>query len=455
MAAMKAGSSRKTALDVLLRVEQDGAYADRALDAALKRARVRPEERGLVTELVYGTLRQQSYLDFIIGCFSSRGVDKLDPVLRVGLRLGAHQLVAMRVPSHAAVHETVGAIGSRSHRVKGFANAVLRKIAGAQSQDELPRVEDVEPDPIRAMSIRGSHPEWFLRELHGRLGDEELAALVEANTREAPLMLRTQELRGSRDELCEELEHCGAVAWGSAGIILKDFHGSPTELDAFASGLCTVQDGGAQLVAELANPGRGARILDLCAAPGGKSTHLAELSGDEGKVLACDIHAGRTRLIGANAERLGLTSVEACICDATDSDAIGALVEGAGWQGADVLVVDAPCSGLGTLRRHPELRLRKEEGVAELVELQRRILSAALAHLAPGGTLVYSVCTQTEREGWAQARWLAERSELTLLAPEEPSFAAFRAERDGIVALETWPHRHDLDGFFAVRFRKK
>ncbi len=450
--------ARRAALDVLVRVDRDGAYADRALDAVLRRRTgFTARDKGLVTELVYGTLRHAIYIDFILGRLATRPLRKTPVQVRNALRMGAHQILNMRVPSHAAVNETVKLVRGSHRSATGFVNAMLRKISTFQKEGQLPEPDD--SDPIDALAITGSHPDWLLREIEKRQGLDETRAFVDANNQTPPLMLRANPLRIDRDRLDAELKDAGLEvdipSFLPHGLEVRGA-GHITELPAFQEGRCSVQDYAAQMVTLLAEPRPAMTVLDACAAPGGKSCHAAELMNDEGRIFALDIHPGRTRLIHGNAQRLGLVSIHTVALDASDGASLHHELIALDAETVDLALVDAPCSGLGTIRRHPELRLRKESELPSLIRLQSQLLESVGARVKAGGRLVYSVCTVTRAEGIERVRdFLSRHSEFQPSWPELPAFNAMRVEHEGIPCLETWPHRHGVDGFFAVRLDKK
>ncbi|MEM6730450.1 MAG: SAM-dependent methyltransferase, partial [Myxococcota bacterium] len=313
-------------------------------------------------------------------------------------------------------------------------------------------------EPLEALGVMGSHPVWFLEELSERIGLEETRSFVDANNQSPPLMLRVNRTRTDRDSLAKTLSENGlevdVPTFVPEGLEVRDA-GLITEVEEFQLGHCSVQDFAAQLVGALAAPEPGMAVLDACAAPGGKTCHVAELMGDDGRVIALDIHPGRTRLITENATRLGLSSITTMALDASDGELLGKELAALDAPQVDVALLDAPCSGLGTLRRHPELRLRKESELPGLVRLQTQLLDAISGCVKPGGHLVYSVCTVTRAEGIEQVKeFLARHSEFEPVWPELAALEPVKAQVDGIPVLETWPHRHGTDGFFAVRLAR-
>ncbi|MEO0813955.1 MAG: 16S rRNA (cytosine(967)-C(5))-methyltransferase RsmB, partial [Myxococcota bacterium] len=398
--------ARRAALDVLVRVDRDRAYADRTLDALLRRRTgLSGRDRGFVTELVYGTLRHGIYIDFILNSLASRPLSKTPVLVRNALRMGVHQLLHMRVPSHAAVNETVNLVRANHKSTTGFVNAMLRKVARLDGDGSLPTPEP--PESAHALAVAGSHPEWLVQEMLERFGLDEVRDWVAANNQTPPLMLRANPLRTTRESLMSALEQEGlgvnASTFLDHGLEVQDA-GHVTQLDAFKSGECSVQDYAAQLVTVLSAPQPGMTVLDACAAPGGKSGHAAEAMNNQGHVLAVDVHPGRTQLIAKNATRLGLSAIHPATFDASQPDTLSEELAKREIEGLDRAVVDAPCSGMGTLRRNPELRRRARADLKELTALQDALLSSIAPHVKPGGRLVYSVCTVTQAEGIERVR---------------------------------------------------
>lgn len=447
-------SARAVARRVLARVAEDsGAYATLALHGELDKSGLSPRDRGLCVELCYGVLRQRLRLDRALNACADRGLARLDDTVRDALRLGAYQLLFTRVPPHAAVDDAVEAVKRlRGVGLSGFVNALLHRLV-KQGEPPLPEGQD-----RNALSLRHSLPPWAVDDAQARFSPEEAAAYLGALNLPPPLWLRLNLQRGQGEALLT------AARASLPGVTLSPSPRLPEAVRAegptfggsgLGAGLFTVQDLGAQLVSHLLLAGEpplpaGAALLDACAGVGGKSTHLATLTGDRVDVDAVDLSARKLELGQDLAHRLGLTRVHAKIADLTNAAQRDAALR----PRYEAVVLDAPCSGLGVLRRHPEVRWRGRPQVAELAALQGRLLRAVAERVAPGGCLVYSVCTYTEEEGAQQARaFLAERPEFTV-APPPPGDARFAGLLDAEGALRTWPHRDQADGFYAVRLRR-
>ncbi|MDI6871539.1 MAG: 16S rRNA (cytosine(967)-C(5))-methyltransferase RsmB [Bacillota bacterium] len=453
--------SRELALEVLCAIEERGAYASLALGSALARSGLSAADRGLATELVYGVVRRRLTLDWVIGQFATRPVGSLAPWVRNLLRLSLYQMLYLtRVRPEAACHEAVEIAKTRGHRgTAGFVNAVLRAFLRGRDNLAWP---DPESGPAKHLAVRESHPEWLVERWLARLGFGETAELLAVNNQPPPLVLRVNRRRASREEVLAGLAERGVEAeasrWVPEGIVLRSRGGAVEELPEVAKGLVQVQDEASMLIAHLVAPEPGERVLDAAAAPGGKATHLAELMDDRGEVRALDVHPGKLRLISENAARLGLSSVRPELRSALE------LAEAADWSRSfDRALLDAPCTGLGVLRRRPDARWRKEPGdVAALSAQQRQLLRSVAQTVRRGGRLVYSTCSTEPEEGEEVAEdFLRDQGgEFVVLAARE--ILAERGVAAGGTAsafngpyLRLWPHRHGTDGFFAACFERR
>jgi len=441
--------ARRIAAEVLMRVAQDGAFANLALDAALRQAgALEPREVALATELTYGSLRWQLQLDRALAAHSDRALDDLDDPVRVALRLGAFELLHhQKVPAHAVVNEAVEVAKElKAGRAAGFVNAVLRKLSETRAPPPPPSRE---VDPVGHVAALTAHPRWMVERWSRWLGPPEAEKLAEANQEQAAAAVRVARRRATPQQAQEALQKSGIDSrpgkYSPDALILAS--GAPPALDieGHAQGLFQAQDEAAQLISLFAAPERSARILDACAAPGGKACHLAEIA-DQGSVLAVDLHARKASAIAETARRLGLDNVEARAADVTVP------IPDVPLESFDLVLLDAPCSGLGTLRRHPEVKLRRTpEDVDRLAQLQTRLLASVQRYVRPGGLLVYALCTLTPEECDEQVqRFLAAFPQFRIERPPA-GFPADCLDRD---FLRTLPHRTGTDGFFAARLRR-
>jgi 16S rRNA (cytosine967-C5)-methyltransferase len=417
-------TARDVARRVLDRVEKGGAWATLALDGELTRTRLDERDRRLASELVYGVLRNRARIDRTLAAHAD--LIRTPPKVRTVLRIAVYQLLFLdRIPAYAAVDDAVAAarvIGGQ--KISGFANAVLRKVTALKE----PALPADGPDRI---CVEHSLPRWILDEL-AAAGPPDLVAMAAELAKAAPLIARANTRRTTREAIVEHLTAAGATATpidaAPMAIRLENL-GDPVRSPSFLAGKWTVQDLGAQRVGLVADPKPGMRILDACAGVGGKSTHLAELSDDAATIDAADQSKTKLGLLVDSAHRLGLESIRTHACDLLDP---GAKVETA----YDLIVLDAPCSGLGVLRRHPDAKWRlTADSVPRLAALQRQLLDAVVPRLARGGALVYAVCTFTRAEGPDQIRALVERTDLRLVSEQR-----------------TWPP--DADAFYIARLER-
>lgn len=439
--------ARVAAARALQRVADDDAFADLALDAEMAARALDARDAALATELVYGTLRWQRYLDWILAPHSRRALASLDTRVLVLLRMTAYQLAFLeRIPAFAAVSDAVSlAKGRRASGAPDFVNAVLRSFARRGVREREPRPP---ADPIEAAAVRLSFPTWLVSRWVGRYGVDEATALMQAMNERPPMTVRVNTLRLTRESLRERLrseEQLSGVptAYAPEGLVVEH-GGTPAAWRAFGDGALTVQDEASMLVARLLDARPGEVIADACAAPGTKTTHLAQLMENRGRIVAFDPQPARLARVAEAAQRLGVTIVE------TRGGPAEALA-GALTSVCDGVLVDAPCSNLGVLRRNPEVKWRRAAAdLAENGTRQRAILAAAAGMVKPGGRLVYATCsTEPEENEAVVAAFREAHPEFALDAP-----AAFPIALDADGVLRCRPHRHGTDGFTAVRFRR-
>jgi len=443
------GGVREAALLILTRVDGEGARADALLERWLPVFNDAHRDRALLTQLVNGTLRQRGYLDWLLGHFVKSGLGTLPIPVRNVLRLSLFQLEFMeRLPPHAVVYDAVELARRYGHEgTARLANAVLRELQ--RRGREIPR-PDAAADPVEAIAVLHSHPRWLVRRWVERWGAAEAEALARADNRIPPLTLRVNRLRADLERLREALEEEGlhpqpAELYPDALQITENvfFPG----LRAYRQGLFQVQDEASCLVAPLLGARPGEMVLDLCAGPGGKATHLAEIMGGKGTVVAADTNPRALARLGENVRRLRITNVLPVRADGRTL---------ALSRPADRVLVDAPCSGLGVLARRADARWRRQEGdVARFRALQTALLGRAADVVRPGGTILYATCTlEPEENEEVVAEVLAGRDDLArdAIAAEEGAPPGAVGE-DG--ALRLYPHRHGCDGAFAARLKRR
>lgn len=426
-------NARVLAIDALERIEA-GAYAHVLLPMILRASKLDARDRAFVTFVVYGTVRERRRIDALLIPRCHQNVDRLEPRVRAALRLGTFQLLH-GTPAHAAVSETVSAAPERA---RGLVNAVLRKVADAGP-----------PFPeSKNAGVRYSYPNWIVNELAATVPPDELPALLEAGNEPAAVTLRVNTRVTTADALERELTDGGARVDRGALVpeaLIVGGIGDPAALPAVADGRATPQDQGSQAVVKTLDPQPGDRVLDVAAAPGGKATAAAERIGGDGgtgRVTALDLHPGRLGLVAQAVTRLHLENVDCVVADGRHLPVRNGTF--------DRVLVDAPCSGLGVLRRRPEARWRiTKDAVEPLAELQRALLEAASHAVAPGGLLVYAVCTLTRAETIEVAEWAV--ANLTEFSVEGLPGDPWAPRGPGALLL---PHRAGTDGMFVLPLRR-
>ena len=433
-------SARAAGLSALERCRKSGAWSGAAIDGAIRENGLDSRDASLAARLVLGVLQNDRYLDYYIDLYSRRD---LEPKLRDILRLGCFQLLFLdKIPTHAAVSETVGLCREQGlDRAAGLCNAVLRRVA--ENQKALPPIPGA--GTAEYLSIRWSHPRWLVEELLREHGYAFTEAFLRENNRPAPLTIQVNRLKVSPEDYVRALQR--------AGIAYRDFPELPgcleleggrvSELPGFEDGLFYVQDRAARIAAEAAGILPGMHVLDACAAPGGKSFAAAIAAKGQGDFTACDIHEKKLRLIREGAERLGIGCIQTEARDARRFEPA--------WEGAfDAVLSDVPCSGLGVIRKRPEIRRKRAEELEELPEIQAAILENLSRYVKPGGVLLYSTCTVLHRENRDQVRrFLSAHPDFV---PEDFAFGALRSV-DGCYGF--WPQIDGTDGFFAAKLRRK
>lgn len=444
------GNARSIAFEVLERVE-DGAFSDLALTGALKReVNLDDRDRRLATELIYGILRRRGSLDWVLRQFSKQAVDDLEPSVRNLLRLGLYQILFLDgIPDRAAVHQTVEmakAVGLQ--RATGYINAILRSTIRERENLEWPDAGNARQYIVHHHSLPG----WLSKEMIKLYGDDEAVALAASLGEAAPTTIRVNRLKISIDDYAEMLTEQDIRFDNGPYLPYSMTIKTGSDLPGRDEGLYQVQDVASMLVVELLAPEAGDRILDCCAAPGGKTTQIAELTENGANIVATDLHPRRVELIKQGAERLGCHNIEAQCFDMTAAE------EPFPPESFDRVLVDAPCSGMGVVRRNPEIRWRRTPAdVTELASIQRSILATAARQVKPGGVLVYSLCTFTKKETVdVVADFLASHDDFVMEDARTVFPELLHELIDETGALHTRPDKHQgIDAFYAVRFRKK
>ena len=425
-------NTRELVLKALYRIETDGAYANQELKQLLQHPQLPEKDRGFATELFWGVLRNQLFLDYVIGQFSSVKLKKLSPWIHGILRLGIYQITKMeRIPDSAACNEMVKLAGKYSKGAsRGFVNGVLRNVSRNKETLVLPK------DVKEALSVQYSCPLWLTQKLYEQYGEETCEQILAASLKAYPVTLRVNTLKTSREELAHALKE--------EGISTTEVAGNPYALKvegaisvdrsrAYQEGWYTLQNTSSMAAALALNPKAGERVLDLCAAPGGKTTFLAELMQNRGEVLACDIHPHKIALIQAAAKRLGLGCITAMEQDATQYQPE--------WENRfDRVLADVPCSGIGVIHKKPDIKWnRNASDIPALCEIQKQILKNAGRYVKQGGSLVYYTCTILKEENREQVDWFLNQHPDFMLKEEQTLFT----------------HETGGSGFYIARLEKR
>ncbi|WP_212508714.1 16S rRNA (cytosine(967)-C(5))-methyltransferase RsmB [Litoribacterium kuwaitense] len=441
-------SVREVALELLEKVGTSQSYSNLALNQAIDSAQLSTTDVRLLTELVYGTLQNELLLDFSLRPFL--GKKKLQPWVRILLRMSAYQMIQLdRIPDHAVIHEAVTIAKKRGHKgIAGLVNGVLR----SAQRKGWPSVTEIEAMDER-LSIVYSHPRWLVQRWIELWGEEATEQMLQQNNTPPASTARVNTTKVTREALLNTWNETASI---SPGVLAEEavvIPGHIASLNAYEDGRLTIQDESSMLVAHALNLDRGLTVLDACAAPGGKTTHIAERMQDEGTIHALDLHRHKVRLIDQQAKRLQLTSIHARECDARQAEKLFAP------ESFQRILVDAPCTGFGVIRRKPEIKWSKSRADSQaLARVQLDILSAVAPLLAPGGTIVYSTCTIEPEEN---------QDVVTRFLQTHPEFLrddTFKSRMPAALPEEAWTHEGDIqllphlagtDGFYLTALRKK
>ncbi|HEX2925957.1 MAG TPA: 16S rRNA (cytosine(967)-C(5))-methyltransferase RsmB [Ruminiclostridium sp.] len=436
--------ARETALKILYDITENEAYSNISVNKHLDNDKLREIDRAFATELVYGTVKWLLQIDYIIGKYSSVKLKKLSPWIKNILRLGVYQLIHTdRIPVSASCNTAVDLAKRYGHQASSrFVNAVLRNIA--KNKDIIPYPD--KKNITGYLSILYSHPVWMVEKWIGLFGAEFTEGLLKSNNQVPDFTVRTNTLKTDRHTLIDMLHKEEIEAengrYIEEAVVLKS-PSSISRLEAFKNGYFQVQDESSMLAAKILGPQEGDTVIDVCSAPGGKATHMAQLMKNKGTVIARDIYPHKLKLIEQSSSRLGINIIKTELFDACklDQSMIGQ---------ADRVLIDAPCSGLGIIRKKPDIKYsRTEDELREIVRLQREILKNASKYLKPGGSMIYSTCTiQPEENMGIVSAFLAENEGFRLTGFEElmPEALDISSSKDGYIQL--YPNINQTDGFF-------
>lgn len=436
-------SAREVAIEILHRVDSSKIHVDYILNSELGKSGLAIVDRALITEIVNGTLRWRGKIDWILGRFIKGKITAYPHTIKCLLEISLYQIFFLnKIPQYAVVNEAVEIakhIGGK--KTGGLVNAVLRNIIRNKDQIEFPTIDK---DPVLALSVLYSHPQWLVRRWLDRFGIEETIALLQANNRRPSISLRINTLKTNGESLLCKLDEQGLRVQKCPVVenfITVQEPGNLQDLALFESGLFTVQDASAGLASLLLQPKKGETIVDMCAAPGGKTTHLAELMKNTGTIIAVDKFGDRLSQVRDNCQRLGIENVFL-----VQGDALTISFK----REVDRILVDAPCSGLGVLAKRPDLRWRRRpQEIEDFARLQFNLLLQASDAIKRGGVLVYSTCTtEAEENELVVERFLHQRRDFVL---EDAAQFVTPKLVDNNGYIRTFPHQHGMDGSFAAR----
>lgn len=442
-------NAREGALKVLYEIESKEAYSNLALNRELKEPGYRPLDKGFMTELVYGVLENLIYIDYVIQAYSSVKLKKIHPMTLNLLRMGTYQILFLdKVPASAAVNESVNLAKKYAKRSAGFVNGILRNIIRNPEKIKMP---DSNNHPVAYLSIKYSHPQWMVKQFLNHFSFEFTEGLLKANNERPTVNVRVNTLKTTVENCINSLIDQGFEVEKSPhleeALVIKGV-ASLTELDLFQQGHLYIQDFGSMLISRIMDPKAGNLLVDVCSAPGGKATHLAQLMNNQGEILARDIYPHKVKLIKGNIKRLGANIVKAQEFDALKLDE--SLIEQ-----ADGVLVDAPCSGLGIIRRKPEIKYRKKpDDIDEITGLQLKILKNAAKYVKQGGSLVYSTCTIDPRENEGVVKAFLKDTEgfqLQNLGQQYRKLIPGQMQGD---MVQLYPNVHHTDGFFMAKLTR-
>lgn len=444
--------ARETALKILYEINEKGAYSNISINKYLEANDLREIDRSFITDLVYGTVKWRLAIDWAIKQFSSIKLKKVSPWILNILRLGAYQIMyADRIPESAACNESVKLARKYGHEASSrYVNGVLRSIARNRENITYP---DKKTELARYLSVKYSHPEWMISLWIERYGREFTESLLSSNNEIPELTIRVNTLKLSKSELADALKQTGIDVYDGRyvdeALRIKN-SSSISRLEAYVKGYFQVQDESSMMVGRILDPKPGELVMDVCSAPGGKATHIAQLMKNEGTVIARDVHEHKIKLIENAARRLDLNIIKTEVFDASE-------IDNNYIERADRVLVDAPCTGLGIIRRKPDIKWARNAGDKnEITSLQFRILSASAKYVKPGGVLVYSTCTiEPEENEYMIKRFMESNPEFDAadIAPQLPDKLMKPDAHKGYIQL--FPNVDEVDGFFIAKLVKR
>ena len=431
--------AREIAYKALLDIEKNKNYSNMAINKHFKDVKISNQDRGLATEIIYGVIENKYYIDYMIDKLSKVKTNKMEIYVKTLLRMGIYQIMFLNsISDYAAVNETVNLAKKKNSKVSGFINGILRNVI--RQKEEIGKVKT--KDDVDYLSIKYSYDKWMIRNWMIHFGKEFTEELLEANNERPNIYLRTNTLKITRDELIKKLEKQNIKA-EKVNVVeeaIKVEHLKDIENNSlYKEGLFTVQDVSSMLVGKVMNPKENSLVLDVCSAPGGKTTHMATLMNNTGQVVSRDIYDHKLKLIKAASKRLGLTNV-----DVEEFD--GMKLDRESIAKFDYVLADVPCSGLGIIRRKPEIKYKEKEEFRQLPPIQKKILENASKYVKVGGTLIYSTCTIQDSENIDVVNEFLQKNKNFELVPIKEVNVDLENQEKGYMKI--YPNVHDMDGFF-------
>lgn len=444
---MKEKNIRKIALDILDHIEETDGYSNLVVNKLVHKEEMDYKDKRFISNLVYGVLENKIFLDYIIRKYSSVRLKKIQGSTLNILRLGVYQLIFLdKVPDSAAVNESVKLVKKANPKSSGFVNAILRSVVREKDSLPLPKRED---DLIEYLSVKYSHAKWIVEKFTNDFGEEFTEEILKANNNKPLMNIRTNTLKITRSDLIAKLEEVGLVVseskFNESGIVVVSFDDSILNLDLYKEGYFIIQDNGSMLISEILDPKPGEKVLDVCSAPGGKTTHIAELMKNEGVVVARDIYEHKLELVENSAKRLGITIVETNSHDGT------VFIESEEKM-YDKILLDAPCSGFGIIRRKPEIKYNKTlDDIINLSSLQYDMLSVNSKYLKVGGEMIYSTCSINKEENqYVVDKFLIENDEFELVDLSDKISFVDRLDK----TITLYQSFNETDGYFICKLKR-
>lgn len=437
--------ARKMAYNVLFDIEKNKNYSNMAINKHFKDCNLDKRDRGFATEIIYGVVENKIYLDYIIDKLSKIKTNKLNLKVKILLRMGIYQILFLdSVSDYAGVNETVNLAKKIDNRSSGFINAVLRNVIRQKETIGEVNIED----PVDYLSTKYSYDRWIIRNWISNFGKDFTEDLLEANNEKPSIYLRVNTLKINRDELIQLLEKqevkCKKVSFIDEAIKVNNLKNIENN-ELYKKGFFTIQDISSMLVGKVLNPKENSQVIDICSAPGGKTTHIATLMNNTGKVVSRDIYDHKINLIKNSVNRLGLKNVTVELFDALNLDKESV-------EKFDYVLADVPCSGLGIIRRKPEIKYKEKDEFKDLPKLQREILQNASKYVKVGGTLVYSTCTVQDNENIEVVESFLQSNKRFEFEKIENINVDLENEDKGYIKI--YPNVHGMDGFFIAKLKR-